>query len=58
MKQVFSNPGCMIMNATKSMIGHALGWPEGLEAVVTIKAIQEQIVDPMLNLENPEPIWA
>jgi 3-oxoacyl-[acyl-carrier-protein] synthase II len=55
MKQVFSNPGSIVMNATKSMIGHALGAAGGLEAVATIKAIQEQIVHPTINLDNPEP---
>ncbi len=55
MKQVFADPGRMVMNATKSMIGHALGAAGGLEAVVTIKAIREQIVHPTLNLEDPEP---
>jgi len=42
------------INATKSMIGHCLGAAGGLEAVVTVKAIQMQKLHPTINLENPE----
>jgi 3-oxoacyl-[acyl-carrier-protein] synthase II len=55
MKKVFQHPDRIVINATKSMIGHALGAAGGLEAVVAIKAIQDQIVHPTINLENPEP---
>ena len=55
MKKVFSHPERIAMNATKSMIGHALGAAGGLEAVAVVKAIQDQIVHPTINLEDPEP---
>lgn len=43
------------MNATKSMIGHALGAAGGLEAVATIKAIQTGKVHPTINVGDMEP---
>lgn len=55
LKKIFSKPGAITINATKSMIGHSLGAAGGLEAVATIKAIQEGMVHPTINLENPEP---
>lgn len=53
-KKVFSHPEKIAINATKSMIGHGLGAAGGLEAVVTVKAIQTGKIHPTLNLENPE----
>lgn len=55
LKQVVPNPEKVVMNATKSMIGHGLGAAAGIEAVVTAMAIQEGKVHPTINLENPEP---
>jgi 3-oxoacyl-[acyl-carrier-protein] synthase II len=43
------------MNATKSMIGHALGAAGGLEAVALIKAIQTGKLHPTINVIDPEP---
>jgi len=53
-KRVFANPQNIVMNSTKSMIGHCLGAAGGLEAVATIKAITDGVVHPTINLENPE----
>ena len=42
------------LNSTKSMIGHPLGAAGGIEAVVTIKTMQEGLVHPTRNLEKPD----
>ncbi|MCB1118331.1 MAG: beta-ketoacyl-ACP synthase II [Chlamydiia bacterium] len=54
MKRVFTQPENVMMNATKSMIGHSLGAASGIEAVVTVKAVQTGKIHPTINLENPE----
>jgi len=42
------------INATKSMIGHPLGAAGGIEAIVTIQAINTHKLHPTINLEEPE----
>ncbi len=54
-KKVFKEPSKIVMNSTKSMIGHCLGAAGGLEAIATLKAIQEGMIHPSINLEDPEP---
>ena len=43
------------ISSTKSMLGHTLGAAGGLEALITIKAIQEGKIPPTINLKNPDP---
>lgn len=55
LKTIFANRSRIALNATKSMIGHALGAAGGIEAVATIKAITDRNIHPTINLDNPEP---
>lgn len=55
LKKVFPDPSKIVMNATKSMIGHLLGGAAGVEAVATVQALHTGMVHPTLNLEDPEP---
>lgn len=54
LKGVLPNPKKVVINATKSMIGHSLGAAGGLEAVATVMAIVTKKVHPTINLEDPE----
>ncbi len=42
-------------NSTKSMTGHLLGAAGAIEIVATLKSIQDSVVHPTINLENPDP---
>jgi len=55
-KRVFGDHAYKLMvSSTKSMTGHLLGGAGGLEAVITIKALEEGIVPPTINYEEPDP---
>ncbi|MCP4294938.1 MAG: beta-ketoacyl-ACP synthase II [Proteobacteria bacterium] len=43
------------ISATKSMTGHLLGAAGGLEAVLTLKAMENGVIPPTINLDNPDP---
>jgi 3-oxoacyl-[acyl-carrier-protein] synthase II len=43
------------ISSTKSMVGHCLGAAGGIEFVAVVKTLQEQIIHPTINLENPDP---
>jgi 3-oxoacyl-[acyl-carrier-protein] synthase II len=45
----------LAVSSTKSMTGHLLGAAGGLEAVLTIMAIKDQVVPPTATLQNPDP---
>jgi len=55
-KTVFgaTNPGISV-SSTKSMTGHMLGAAGGVEAIFTVKALQEGIMPPTINLDEPDP---
>lgn len=43
----------LLVSSTKSMTGHMLGGTGGVEAIFAIKALQEGIIPPTINLDNP-----
>jgi 3-oxoacyl-[acyl-carrier-protein] synthase II len=43
------------VSGTKSMTGHLLGGAGGLEAGITVLALQHQMLPPTINLENVDP---
>ena len=45
----------LLVSSTKSMTGHLLGGAGGLEAGITVLALQNQIAPPTMNLENVDP---
>ncbi len=47
--------GGLWVSATKSMTGHLLGAAGGLEAAITVLALQHGVVPPTINLEEPDP---
>ena len=55
-KKVFGENAYNIpVSSTKSMTGHALGAAGGLEAVFSVKVLQENILPPTINYEFPDP---
>lgn len=45
----------LAMSSIKSMTGHLLGAAGGVEAIVTLKTMQEGILPPTINYETPDP---
>jgi 3-oxoacyl-[acyl-carrier-protein] synthase II len=43
------------VTANKSALGHMLGAAGGVEAIVLLKSLQEGVLPPTLNLEEPDP---
>ncbi len=55
-KTVFGDHAYKIpVSSTKSMTGHLLGAAGGVEAVVSILALDRGILPPTINLDNPDP---
>ena len=50
-----AHAGDLKISSTKSMTGHLLGAAGGIEAIATVKAIQEQFAPPTINYETPDP---
>ncbi len=55
-KKVFGDHASRIMvNSTKSMIGHPLGGAGPLELIGTVLSVQEHFIHPTINYEHPDP---
>jgi len=55
LKKVFGSDVPQI-SSTKSMTGHTLGAAGAIESIFCIKAINEGIIPPTINLDNPDPL--
>ena len=56
LNHIFKKPRSIVMNSTKSMVGHSLGASGAIEAIATIQAMKTGYVHPTINLEDPEDI--
>src|SRR4029077_13364126 len=55
-KDIFGEAAYRIpISSTKSMLGHLLGAAGSVEAVISVKAIEEGVAPPTINLEHPDP---
>ena len=55
-KEVFGEAAYTIpISSTKSMLGHLLGAAGSVEAILCVKAVQEGVAPPTINLEHPDP---
>jgi 3-oxoacyl-[acyl-carrier-protein] synthase II len=55
-KRVFGEDAYRVpVSSTKSMTGHLLGAASGIEAIVSVLAIDRKVIPPTINLDNPDP---
>jgi 3-oxoacyl-[acyl-carrier-protein] synthase II len=54
-ERVFGARKSLNISATKSMTGHLLGGAGAVEAIISVKAVQENIVPPTMNTTQIEP---
>lgn len=55
-KTVFGDKASQLaISSTKSMTGHPLGAAGGIEAIFTLKALQEGVLPPTINYATPDP---
>jgi 3-oxoacyl-[acyl-carrier-protein] synthase II len=56
LKDIFGEAAYHVpISSTKSMLGHLLGAAGSVEGVICVKAIQEGVAPPTINLEHPDP---
>ena len=55
-KDTFGNHAYKLkVSSTKSMTGHLFGAAGGVESIITLKSMNENIFPPTINLHNPDP---
>ncbi|HFK5570031.1 TPA: beta-ketoacyl-ACP synthase II [Elizabethkingia meningoseptica] len=54
-KTVFNGSRNLHVSSTKSMTGHLLGAAGAIEAIISIKSINDNIVPPTINMVQPDP---
>lgn len=56
-KEVFGDyaKNGLVVSSSKSMIGHLFGGAGGVESVLTVLALYNQMIPPTINLDNPDP---
>ncbi len=52
-KSIFGDQTSLMVSSTKSMIGHLLGAAGSVEAIFTIKSLEDQVIAPTINLDKP-----
>ena len=45
----------LVVSSIKSMTGHLLGAAGGIEAIATLLSMQNSLIPPTINLDNPDP---
>ena len=55
--RVFGERNSLHISGTKSMTGHLLGAAGAIEAIISIKAITDNIVPPTINTNEVDPAW-
>jgi 3-oxoacyl-[acyl-carrier-protein] synthase II len=53
-EKVFKGSGNLWVNSTKSMTGHLLGAAGAIEAIIAIKSINENVIPPTINIQEPD----
>lgn len=57
-ERVFGDKPALNISGTKSMTGHLLGAAGAVEAIISVKSVQENIIPPTINTTEPEAEWA
>ncbi len=56
LKMIFgSKENCPPVSSTKGQTGHCLGAAGAIEAIICLKAMEQSIIPPTINYENPDP---
>ncbi len=54
-KTIFGKRSSLAVSSTKSQLGHMLGASGGVEFIVCVMALMNQVGPPTINLDNPDP---